>query len=146
MITTAPTERVTEMAAPKLERDWVRRALIIDLATSGDTQVKLARKYGVANSSLTEFKQRHADEIAAEREAGLEEFAGILIADKANRLAIYEELLEVARAKGDERSALRILRNVAEEMGHLPQRIQMGGEVGVRTSYEIVGVDPEALK
>lgn len=134
------------MVTPKLERPWVRRALIVDLATSGKTQVELARKYGVANSSMTEFKQRHLDEIEEQRAAGLEEFAGIRIAEKSIRLATYEALLATAVEDGDQRAAIRILRNVAEEMGHLPQRIQMGGEVGVRTTYEIVGVDPEALK
>ena len=130
----------------KLERPWVRHKLITELATSGKTQAQLAREYAVAESSMTEFKQRHLDDIEARRAAAGEEFAGVLIAEKATRLATYESLLADAVAKGDERSAIRILRNVAEEMGHLPQRIQMGGEVGVRTTYEIVGVDPEALK
>lgn len=42
--------------------------------------------------------------------------------------------------------AQKILRNVAEELGHLPNRVTLAGDVGVTTNYTVNGVDPGALK
>lgn len=158
--------------AGKLELPWTRRQLVVDLALSGKTQIELAEKYGVAQQSVSEFKARHATDIQAVRDDSENEFAGIAIAEKANRLATYLDMLEKAlqpvpkvNSKGEimyglpdengERKpimeidlavAQKIQRNVAEELGHLPNRVTLGGEVGVRTDYTVNNVNVENLK
>lgn len=129
-----------------LERPWTRRALCRDLALSDVTQSKLAERYGVTDGAITQFKQKHAVEIAAILADSANEFAGILIADKVNRLATYEALLEDAAQVGDGKQAAKLLHAVAEEMGHLPQRVQLSGQVDTQTRYQIDGVNPEDLR
>lgn len=140
---------------PLESRPWVRHALQRELATGNQTQSALARKYGVSPSSITEFKQRHAEKIEAIRADAENEFAGLLIAEKANRLAVYERLLEHAMGatdsdQGDDEGeappvdgklAARVLRQIAEEMGHLPTRMQVSGELGTTTRYVISDAD-----
>jgi len=160
------------MPPQKLEKPWTRRQLIVELATSGKTQAKLAEEYGVVESSISEFKTRHRQTIEQVRADQENEFAGIAIAEKATRLATYLDVLDTAlkpvpkvNAKGeimyglpdengerhpimeiDAGVAQKILRNVAEELGHLPNRVTLGGEVGVTTNYKINGVEPENLR
>jgi hypothetical protein len=160
------------MAPQKLELPWTRRQLIVDLALSGLSQEKLGEKYGVTQSSISAFKDRHAHEIAAVLADKENEFAGIAIAEKAVRLSTYADILETAlkpvpktNGKGeivygepdengerkaimeiDGGAALKALRNVAEELGHLPNRVTLGGEVGIKTEYTVNGVSPENLK
>lgn len=150
------------MAPQKLELPWTRRQLVVDLALSGKTQSELAEKYGVTQQSISDFKARHLTEVQAVLADSENEFAGIAIANKANRLATYQSILErlagavEANADlGDDEQAMdektanavgKILRNVAEELGHLPNRVTLGGEVGVRTDYTINGLDPGNLK
>jgi len=160
------------MPPQKLEKPWTRRQLIVELATSGKTQAKLAEEYGVVESSISEFKTRHRQTIEQVRADQENEFAGIAIAEKAIRLVTYLDVLDTAlkpvpkvNAKGeimyglpdengerhpimeiDAGVAQKILRNVAEELGHLPNRVTLGGEVGVTTNYKINGVEPENLR
>lgn len=160
------------MPQPKLELPWTRRQLVVDLALSGKTQEALAEKYGCTQGAISQFRAKHLTDIQAVRDDSENEFAGIAIAEKANRLATYLDMLEKAlqpvpkvNAKGEimyglpdengERKpimeidlavAQKIQRNVAEELGHLPNRVTLGGEVGVTTAYTINGVDPGALK
>lgn len=155
------------MVTPKLELPWTRRQLVVDLALSGKSQEALAEKYGCSQQAVSQFAARHATDIQAVRDDSENEFAGIAIAEKANRLATYLDMLEKAltpapkvNAKGeimyglpDENGdrqpimeidlavAQKIQRNVAEELGHLPNRVTLAGEVGVRTNYQINGVD-----
>lgn len=128
-----------------LERPWTRRALIRELATLTGTQASLAEKYGVGPPSITEFKQRHAHEIEQVRAEADNEFAGLLLAQKEARIASYQDLLEEAFDEHDRAAAIRILRNIAEEMGHLPSRVTLAGELGITTRYTIDGVEPGAL-
>lgn len=160
------------MSRGPLELPWTRRKLIVDLALADATQTQLAEKYGVSQPAISLFRDRHAHEIAAVLADKENEFAGIAIAEKAVRLASYADVLETAlkpvpkvNGKGEivyglpdengERSpimeidagaALKALRNVAEELGHLPNRVTLGGEVGIRTEYTVNGVDPGNLK
>jgi hypothetical protein len=160
------------MPEPKLEKPWTRRQLIVQLATSGKTQIQLAQEYDVTQPAISHFAARHRQTIEQVRADQENEFAGIAIAEKAIRLATYLDVLDTAlkpvpkvNAKGeimyglpdesgerhpimeiDASVAQKILRNVAEELGHLPNRVTLGGEVGVTTNYRINGVDPGALK
>jgi predicted transcriptional regulator len=153
---------------PLLEHPLTRRMLQTDLAHSGKSQSELAEKYGVTQPSISEFAARHAATIQQIRDDAANEFAGLAIAQKAARLEVYRELLDacmtpVPKTAGkdgdwvrdedgnvvheiDAAVAGKLLRNVAEELGHLPNRVTLGGEVGVTTSYTVNGVDPGALK
>lgn len=122
-------------------RAWTRRALMRELALGKATQDQLAEKYGCGRYAITDFKRRHAAEIQAIQDRAVDEFAGIMIADKANRLAMYQEQVEAAEDRGDWKLVARLLRQVAEEMGHLPSRVQVSGAVDVHTSYSITGAD-----
>ncbi|MEU0411714.1 hypothetical protein ABZ307_28385 [Streptomyces griseorubiginosus] len=129
----------------KLERPGVRRKLIHELARGEKTQMQLAREYGVVNSSITEFKQRHTDRIAEVAQALEDEFAGLWVAQKVDRLDQLQDLYEAADA-GDLdriRAKVDILRKAAEELGQIPQRttIVQAQPLEVR----LVGVDTEQL-
>lgn len=132
-----------------LERPWVRRALQEDLAKSGKTQAELARKYGVSGAAITKFKQRHAPTIQAIVDNAADEFAGILLAKKVSRieaLAQQVEDLEQSTDPKDRRLYQAALRGIAEELGHLPGRVTLSGDVNTTTKYVIDGMDPEDLK
>lgn len=156
-------------ARPKLELPYVRRAVMIELATGRKTQTQIAGEYGVTQPSVSTFNSRHADEIQAIRDNALDEMTGIAIARKAARLEAYEEILRAALVptpetagkdgdyvrdpetgqpimKIDAGVAAKILRNVAEELGHLPSRVVITGGLEVRTNYTLNGVNPENLK
>lgn len=149
-----------------------RRQIIRELAAQEVNQSALAIKYGVSTSAITQFKQRHAEEIAAVRADMDNEFAGILIANKAARLAALVDLYEAATTptpkisvKGDvvrrmnpetgefeevmeidARAAMQALKQAAEEMGQLPTRVQVSGGMDIRTNYTIEGVSPDDLR
>lgn len=130
----------------KLEgRPAVRLGLIRDLALGELTQEQLAVKYQVNRYSITAFKKRHGQEIEDCIVKADSEFRGIMIADKANRLSAYEKMLMDAMDAGDRRTAVRILRNVAEEMGHLPSRMQISGAVDVHTSYTVTNGEGQPI-
>lgn len=140
----------------KLERPWIVRKLCRELALSNKTQTLLATEYGVAQSSMTEFKQRHADEINAIRDDASNEFAGLWIAEKQNRIKVYERQLDgiqhmLSTADPDQIPALLKvaqagLKSVAEEMGQLTARVAVQADVTAKVQYVVEGLDPEDLK
>lgn len=144
-----------------------RRQIVRELALGEMTQQALADKYGVVQSAIAAFKQRHADEIEAVRQNADDEFAGILIAQKAARLASLAEIHEKAMTptpkitnKGtlafdpegklieefDGRLAAQVLKQAAEEMGQLPTRLEVKGDMQTTTTYRVESVDVEDLK
>jgi hypothetical protein len=152
----------------------VRRKVIRDLALSGMTQQAIAQKYGVTPGAVTQFKQRNAEEIAAVAAAADDDYAGILIAEKANRLAAYQELYELSLkpqpkiapngkivretvpdedgnevdaivTEVDVRAAATMLKSAAEEMGQLVQRQSISGDMQTTTTYRIENVSNEDL-
>lgn len=129
-----------------LERPWTRRALMQDLALGEVTQSKLAESYGCSEAAITLFKQRHLAEINLIRDHAEDEFAGILIAKKAGRLQAYQDMLERAEESGDDKHAAKVLRQVAEELGALPQRVAISGQLDTQSRYVIDGVDLEQLR
>jgi len=144
-----------------------KRKVIRELALGELSQSALAEKYDVTPAAITMFKKRNAEAIAAVRADADNEFAGILIAEKVNRVQMYEELLHKALVpmpkvsnKGtlvtdpetgeyvyevDVRAAMQALKSVAEEMGQLPNRVTIGGELSTTTTYRVEGVTPEDL-
>lgn len=131
-----------------LEKPWVRRALQEDLAKQAGTQAALARKYGVSQPAITKFKKRHAARIQEIQDNAADKYAGILLAQQQNRIELYEQMIEDALEAGDLKSrqlAARLARQMAEELGHLPGRVTLAGEVGTTTKYVIEGVTQEDL-
>lgn len=142
----------------KLERGWRKRTLIRELAEGERTMRQLAETHGVAVSSIHEFSTRHAEEITHVRDNLEDEFAGLWVAKKSNRLAEYEadldmiaEKLAEAEESGMEPKDLvaakhRALRAVAEELGQLPNRMSVSAEVQTRVTYTVPGVDVSDLR
>jgi predicted transcriptional regulator len=107
----------------KLEYPWNRNALIRDLAIGNQTQTQLAAEFGVSQSAICEFKQRHEDEIIEVTNDLANEYAGLRLAEKAERIATYTDIIETALDTGETKNAIRALRNIAEELGHLKLNI-----------------------
>lgn len=141
--------------------------MIRDIALSGMTQKEIGEKYGVGQSSVSEFATRNREAINAVRADADNEYAGILIAQKRERLALLEEIADEAMKptpkidnKGnhvqdrdgeyvyeiDGRAAMQAVKQAAEEMGQLPTRLQISGGLDVKTNYTIDGVDPNELR
>lgn len=133
--------RSIENERAPLERAWTRFALMRDLAAATTSQAEMAKKYGVTGPAITAFKQRHAEAIADIQERLEDELSGILVAQKANRLAMYQDQIEQAEDREDWKLVARLLRQVAEEMGHLPSRVHISGQMDVQTRYVIEGTD-----
>lgn len=154
--------------ANSLETGWVKRRLIIDLAKDERTQYELADRYGCSQPAISAFKKRHQLEIASVLDDLSNEYAGLWIAEKSARIAEYQadvdqvnELLQLDMFDDDipaevkeaavthlpalQRQKARALRNVAEEMGHLPARTIINVN-DRRASYSVEGVDLEQLR
>jgi len=152
----SPTDEVaTRRTRYPLERGHVRWKLIHELARGEKTRTALAKEYGVTQSAITQFADRHRtriDEVRADIE---NEFAGLWIADKRRRIEEYAaeiDLIEEVRAgtvrnmRDVELSKLKaaILRAVADELGQIPARMNVS--VNQKVTYVIEGVDPETLR
>lgn len=143
----------------KLTRSYLRVELIADLA-GGMSINDCAAKYRVSPSTVSTFKQHFAFEIEAKAKHitdGLESNTTQLwIAEKTNRLAVYQEQVEVIdeqmqRDDGKNRrpdaALLRTqqaaLRGAAEELGQLRTHV----EVDQKIVHSVInGVNPEDLK
>lgn len=151
----------------------VRRKLVRELALKapGVTLASIAARYGVSGASITEFKQRHAEEIAAVAADADNEYAGMLIASKAYRLALLEQIVEQAGIpvpkvtpagkivhrwnaetgedeevmEIDVRAQMQAVKQAAEELGQLPNRVTLSGQIDTTTVYKIVNVSDEDL-
>jgi transposase-like protein len=126
-------------------RPWERRQLCRELATGDVTQAALARKYGVTRSAINNFAKRHAREIDEIKEDLDNEFAGLWIADKAKRLAAYQDLYNQAEEHENSghhewiKAKSAILNNVARELGQ-------DKEAASSVQHVIVGVQVEMLQ
>lgn len=137
-------------------RGAVKWGIIRDLA-EGKSQSSIARMYGVSQALISKFNTEHADEIGEVRGKLEDAYEGLWIADKKRRVAEYQAVAEEMRDLESEsvamgkvtvvearRAQMAALRSVADELGAIPQRVQVeGGTNPVRHILE--GVDPEAL-
>jgi hypothetical protein len=143
-----------------LERGWKKQRLIRELAMMEKTGVQLAKEYGSAPSSISEFRQRHKAEIDAVKRDIENEFAGLWIARKLDRIAEYQQIaddlaqqLEAPReddeAGANQLGVIRALQNtlraVAEEMGQLPTKVGLAVDP-VTINYVVDGVDMSKLQ
>lgn len=132
--------------------------MIHDLA-GGKSQTAIAAMYGVTQQSISEFAQKHAEEIAELKANTRELLADLWIADKNLRIAAYQQNADTTREllaqigtgerNGERPSELlrteqAALKSVAEEMGDLPQRIKVEGE-GVVVHHKLEGVNTDDL-
>jgi|SRR5690606_10322564 len=130
-----------------LERGWVAHRLIRDFALGEKTGVQLAEQYGVSVTAISQFKKRHALEIEEVRNNLADEYAGVWVAQKINRIREYQQAAEKMAQGSTPRSAevlVSILKAVAEELGQLPARTQVQVNQA-NVTYEIVGIDPDDI-
>jgi hypothetical protein len=154
------TEGPTEPERPyryRLERGWAKRQLIHELARMEKTQQLLAQEYGVSESAVTQFKQRHQPEIEAVKLDIENEFAGLWVARKVNRLAELESDIEriIQTNAGDTvrmadaeilRTKAALLKQVADELGQIPNKSHVKIEAETTVRYLMTGVDDEDLR
>lgn len=150
-----------------------RRKLVRELAMRepGITNGSIGRRYNVTGQAIGQFAQRHADEIAAVAADADNEFAGILIAQKAFRLGAYQEIHEIAMTPqpkvtpagnvvhryneetGQDETVMEVqlgearqaLKQAAEELGQLANRVTLTGTMDTTTTYKIVDVVDEDI-
>lgn len=136
-----------------LKKPHTKLALCRELATGEKSTAELAEKYGVVEGAIRKFKARNLQRIAEIQGKLEDEFAGLWIADQANRLAYYEA--QANRLQNmlndpdiDEAFKLKVIRaqqtalkSVAEERGHLKQVLEASG-----LKVTIDGVDMDKLQ
>ncbi len=101
------------------------------LAANEHSYEELAMMFDSAKSTIIQFKSRYRVEIEAIAKDLSDEFAGLWIADKKNRIQVYEDQVELLHGSEDPKAVARTqtaLRSVAEELGALPQRLQVQQE------------------
>jgi hypothetical protein len=128
---------------------WQRHKLLRELAVGERSSAQLSADYGMTASGIRDFKKRHraqVDEMAADL---ANQFSGLWIADKGQRLAAYQADYEQAAA-GEKsghhewvKARTGILHAVAEETGQLPPRATV---TVIPVDHVIVNVDLDALK
>lgn len=162
------------MSAPAKPRQelvgYIRMELLHGLVR-GENTMALSRRLGIDRSAVTKFRKREAAAIEALSSELANEFTGLWIVEKRNRIAEYQRDVEqindlladsaAIRAEyefddDDEVSAVkitdtgatalmrtkaRILRNVSEEMGQLPSRATVQVIQPVQVAYHVSGVD-----
>lgn len=130
-----------------LERGWVKHRLIRDFALGEKTGRDLAEQYGTSTTSISAFKKRHMLEIEEVRNNLADEYAGVWVARKLDRIREYQDAAE-KMAKGEsprnQEVLVSILKAVAEELGQLPARTQVNVSQQSVT-YEIVGINPDDI-
>jgi len=125
--------------------------LLRELAEADKPQSALARKYGVSQPRISQINTEHRERIEAIRADIDNEFAGLWIADKSNRLEYYqadlesinEKLAEFAELNEDAYAWIRLrdklLRAAAEELGQIPNKMTV--KSSVEGKYKFEGVD-----
>lgn len=166
------------MTAPAKPRQaivgYIRMELLHGLVR-GEKRSDLAKRVGLTADAVAKFHRREAATIQALSEELANEFTGLWIAEKRNRLAEYQAdvekindmLAEGAQIRaeyefGDDdevkevkitdtgatalmRTKARILHNVAEEMGQLPARTNVQVLQPTQVVYHVSGVDLDKM-
>lgn len=130
-----------------LERGWVKHRLVRDFALGEKNQKELAQIYGVSQTSISQFKRRHALEIEEVRNNLADQYAGVWVAKKIERIREYQNAAEKMASGDSARSQevlVSILKAVAEELGDLPARTQVNIS-NENVTYEIVGVSVDDI-
>jgi predicted transcriptional regulator len=138
------------------------RLEVIRLLAAGElNQTEIAERYGVASNTVSDFAKKYSAQILEVRGKLDDEFAGLWIAQKAARIAEYEDMIgelgKIIEASENDPAIVRAqvsslfraqqaaLRSVAEELGSLPTR----QEIKIQSApviYRIEGVEVENLE
>lgn len=128
------------------------RRVILALATGDKTHDEIAAEFDCSRQVISRVNRKYREAIDQAAKAIDDEYAGILYADQANRLAAYDNLAQrllanpdLPREPGLMRAVLTALKSIAEERGHLPGRVTVQGSMDTRTRYTIDGVSDEDL-
>lgn len=131
-------------------RGWRKQQMLRDLAEGKMTQSEIGRKYGVSQQRICAVANWTPNKVIIEEiRANLEDkFAGMWIAQKEARVAEYQADAD-RFANTDDPALARVrqaaLRNVAEELAQLPNRVTVQHERKT-VNYTVDGADPEDLK
>lgn len=107
---------------------WQKLSLCRELALSEASQRELGVKYGMTQQGISDFAKRNVEQITEIREHMADQFAGLPLVRKENRLAAYEQALADLKMHPNNNHHEWIkaqfigLRNIAEELGDLPPR------------------------
>lgn len=144
-----PAERSRNRPAVKnhLERGWVKHRLIRDFALGEKTGRELAVIYGCSQTSISGFKKRYALEIEEVRNNLADQYAGVWVAKKLDRIREYQQAAD-KMAKGESARSqevlVTILKAVAEELGDLPARTQVNVSTE-NTVYQVIGISEDDI-
>lgn len=147
------------MAEPgTLERPHVAVALVRQLAIGERPSRELAKQHGVTVRAVNLFARRHQPRILEVRRALDDRFAGIVFADKVNRVAALSKQAEdIFDLLADPEKTIKAgvsyaemaragqsaLRAIADELGQISARHHV--EVGGKLDVSISGVSIEDL-
>lgn len=126
-----------------------RREIQRALADGTEKRAAIARRFGVTAGYITQFAKQYAREIDDIKRDLDNEFAGLWIASKVNRVLAYQA--DYARTLNDPKAShhewvkarAMISHNVAEELGQLPPRATV---TVMPIVHVLEGVDPDLLK
>lgn len=140
-------EELDEQPGPTHKlRGWVKYSLVDDLVEGIKTYEALAVKYDVSPQRIGQFKKQNEELIEERRKNAADEFAGMWIAKKKNRIAAYEADVDRIDEYDPDPQWTRIkhaaLKSVAEELGQLKSHI----DVESRVAYTVDGVDMSKLQ
>lgn len=136
-------------------RGHIALQLIRELAIGNESQDVLAEKYEVTQPAISDFKRRNADAIAQVKANLDDEFAGMWIAQKQNRVKVYQDDVERIVEQQETGATppvmliglLRLkqaaLKSVAEELGQLPGRVHINIQGDAK--YSVEGVEVKDL-
>lgn len=128
---------------------WTRHKLLRELAMAERTAAEIGRDYGMTAGAVRKFKHDHKAEIGVIAASLADEFSGLWIADKGQRIAAAQHDYELSLASGEYaghyehiRTRTQIRSAVAEELGQLPPRTTV---TVIPVVHQVVGVDLDAL-
>jgi len=144
-----PAARSSDRRAVRghLERGWVKHRLIRDMALGEKTGGELAKLYGCSQTSVSAFRKRHALEIEEVRNNLADQYAGVWVARKLDRIREYQNAAEKMASGESARNQevlVSILKAVAEELGDLPARTQVNVS-SETTVYQVVGISDDDI-
>lgn len=123
-----------------------KNKLIHALAKANKSQRAIAAELECSPAYVTEFKQKHIDEIEAHRQVILEQMVELSIRGQEWRLRELQfdvEMLRGWRSPAAVTARMQVLKHVAEELGQMPERNRV---VVIPVQHVVEGVDMKALE